>query len=443
MAEILRSGGVEVHWVEGPFELGERRLPGNAFVLRADQSFRPFLMEMLDSPAYPMLREGGVDGEVIRPYDVTSWRLPDLLHVRVLPIEDREDLQGWELSEVEEVQWPAATITGAPFVLPCSDNRSFAVVQKLLAAGVDVRRLTESVDGAQRGDFVVFEAGDPVLELARSKGAHRARALGEDPGPAARKLRRPRLLIFSPWGGSMDEGWTRLVLERHGFAFERLRPGDLDPGDSNAARKLRGRADVILLPSIRRETLENGAQSAGQSRLHDALWPEEYRMGLGGAEVGALLRAFVQQGGSLVCLDQSVAWAIEHLGLPVRSALTDLPRDRFYAAGTLLRAEFETVDPLAWGMPARAAVYFARGTGFKPIAWPQETAVSAVYDVKDVWVAGFLVGEEYVEGLPAVVDIPVGEGHVVLFGFSPQRRAQTEATYKLLFNAIVRAGMGS
>ena len=50
--------------------------------------------------------------------------------------------------------------------------------------------------------------------------------------------------------------------------------------------------------------------------------------------------------------------------------------------------------------------------------------------------SGWLLGPEYVSGKPAVVEASVGEGSVVLFGFQPNYRAQSVATWPMLFNAL-------
>ncbi len=60
----------------------------------------------------------------------------------------------------------------------------------------------------------------------------------------------------------------------------------------------------------------------------------------------------------------------------------------------------------------------------------------ARYGDQDVLLSGWLEGEDMIAGRAAVVEAPVGTGRVVLFGFPVQHRAQSYATFRLLFNAL-------
>lgn len=426
LADILHAGGVELHRATSALRFGDHLVDAGAWVVRADQPFRPFVMEMLGDVEYPMITQ--VDGSVIRPYDVTAWRLSELLGVRVLAVDDRGDLADFDLRRVDPSAESRGETLRGDVIVPATDLASHALVHAAFAAQKPVERFVH--EGATY--YRVRGVDDALAGFAAD-----VRAI-DVPVVAPEAITAPRVAIFSPWGGSMDEGWTRLVLDRHAVRHRRIRPGEPELRSAEDGRRLRRTTDVLILPSVGRNELENGRQSAGESRVADALWSEEYRRGLGKGDAGAALRAFVEDGGTLVALNHASPWAVDHLGLPVDVQLDGVDRDEFYAPGTLIRGVIDTSHPLAAGMPAEAAFYFARGYAFRPQAWPRPTAVVARYAETDVRVAGFVTGEQKLAGRPALVEIPVGAGRVVLFGFSPQRRAQTDGTFKFLLNALLR-----
>lgn len=437
LARILHDGGVELHRAAASLGFGDHRVQPGAWVVRADQPFRPFVVEMLGRTEYPVVRGG--DDEVVRPYDVTAWRLSELLGVRVLEVNDRAALDAFALERVVPTPRPEAVLPKDRRALfAARDLASHAVVHAALGAGARVTRASATLDRAP-ADFLVEAADAASLRAWTQAAGAVAREVADDELVLERDpLRRPRVAIFSPWGGSMDEGWTRLVFDRYGVDYRRARPGDPNLRGEADGRRLRRDTDVFVLPSIAAGILETGAQSAGRARVHDALWPEEYRQGLGAGDAGTALRSFVEDGGILVAINHSVPWAVEHLGLPVAVELGQAEPEDFYAPGTLVRGAMDLSHPLAAGMPSDPAFYFTSGYALRPLAWPRPTAVVARYAARDVLVAGFLTGEERLRGRPAMLEIPVGEGRVILFGFSPQRRAQTDGTFKLLLNSLLR-----
>lgn len=420
IAEILHSGGVELHRTTAPVEFGDHRVDAGALVIRSDQPFRPFVLEMLGRTEYPMIQE---DGQTVRPYDVTAWRLSELLGVRTIEVEDATALSGFALVPDDGGPTAAPDFDATRARLAATDLASHAFANAAIAAGHRVGRRPD-------GDFVV-EA--PAEALTRLRDAEGAVLHPTDEAGAIDPLRRPRIALYSPWGGSMDEGWTRLVLERYGFALERIRPGEPELDAEALGRRLRARYDVILVPSIDAAELRDGSDGSGRPRMGDAAWPPQYRRGIG-ADAGLGLRGFAAAGGTVIAISASTPWLVEAMGLPVMAVGGTAAET--YAPGTLVRIEIAADSSLSPGMGRRASAYYASGYAFTPQAWPEPTEVVATYARRDLLVAGFLDGADALAGRPAIVQLPVGRGRVILFGFHPQRRAQTEGTFKLLFNAL-------
>jgi len=58
-------------------------------------------------------------------------------------------------------------------------------------------------------------------------------------------------------------------------------------------------------------------------------------------------------------------------------------------------------------------------------------------DADDILLSGTLANGEGLAGRPQVVDVPVGDGHVVMFSIRPFWRWQTQGTFPIGFNAIL------
>jgi hypothetical protein len=104
----------------------------------------------------------------------------------------------------------------------------------------------------------------------------------------------------------------------------------------------------------------------------------------------------------------------------------------------LLRVVIDPAHPLGYGLPRELAVLFMESAAFE-LRGKGATSV-AHYPASNPNLSGWILGEKHLEGKSALVDVPYGDGHVVLIGFLPYFRAQTRGTYKVLFNAIARAG---
>jgi hypothetical protein len=238
------------------------------------------------------------------------------------------------------------------------------------------------------------------------------------------RVRAPRIGMYQPFGGgNMDEGWTRWVLEQYGFKYATLHNADVRAGS------LKNKYDAIILPDQGSAQMING--SSGPS-----IRPE-YSGGIGTDGVEAL-KAFVAGGGTLITLGAASGFAIENFAVPVRDLKRGLSRDQHFAPGTILKIEVDTTHPVGYGMAAETygfynnSPFFALVEGFAS----QRTTVVARYPNSEVVASGWLRGEELMTGRAAVVSVEMNPGRIVLFGLRPQHRAQTHATFPMLFNAL-------
>ena len=434
LVEILRENGLEASRADEDFLASDgRRYPAGSVVFLAAQPYRPFLLEMMERQRYPEVRESPETKDIYEPYDVTAWTLPLMMGVDWIRVDQPSEVR---LSRLEGAPWPAEPFRGAAkacAVLPASSNASVNLVNRLLARGVRVERALEAFRADGRafapGDFLVPGAAladvrDPVLS-----------PVGLTPWPAVRHatLKSPRIGLYKAWLPEADEGWTRFVLEQYGFRYTSL---------DNAAMKARGlraRFDVIVLPNLSREQILDGRRKAEDGQAYFEPLPPPYDGGIGKDGV-ANLKAFVEEGGTLVCLSASSALPIEEFNLPVRDGVAKARPAEFALPGTLVNLIVDPTHPLGFGMPERCVAFCTGGPVFTtspPGAGTGRAVVARYPEHEDQVVAsGWARGAALMANRAAVVEAGLGRGHVVLLGPRVQHRAQMVGTYRLLFNAL-------
>jgi len=250
-------------------------------------------------------------------------------------------------------------------------------------------------------------------------------------GPSGARI-MAKLAVYKSHSPTMDEGWTRWVLEHQSiFLYSSLEDHEVRAGN------LRAKYNAIIIPDQGRAAILNGYRKGAM--------PDEYTGGLGEQGVKAL-REFVEAGGTLVCLNRASDFAIEQFKLPVRDVVDGLPRTDFYVPGSILRIELDTNDPIAKGMPKESIAWVENSPvfdidqsfgGIEFVQEPSNVRVIARYPRdKDPLLSGWLLGAGRIKGKAALVEVRLGKGRIILFGFRPQYRGQSLATYPLLFNAI-------
>lgn len=247
----------------------------------------------------------------------------------------------------------------------------------------------------------------------------------------------------------MDEGWTRWVFddapcaENENIIDQEIKANNFNqkkPPFSGLNEKLRiekglndPRYRTIIFPDQSPNQMLNGYAKGTM--------PDEYTGGIGKDGV-ANLRKFVEAGGTLVFLNRASDFAIREFDLPVKDVTEGLPRKDFYIPGSILRTELDTNHPIAKNMPKESIAWFEDSPAFEiktdPLALTNNFKIIATYpkDPKNILLSGWALGAEKLAGKAALVEFTIGKGKIILFGFRPQYRGQSLATFPLLFNSI-------
>jgi hypothetical protein len=186
--------------------------------------------------------------------------------------------------------------------------------------------------------------------------------------------------------------------------------------------------------------LLSGADIAGGGLANiDVLIIADEPRGFGPNPPIVAVDAFVQSGGTLVCLNRSSPFAIDQLKLPVTNVVAGLGRQEFFTAGSLLQVHTDATHPVIAGMPAEAPVFVQNSPVFETREGFRGTVIARYPETGSPLVSGYLLGDTYLKGKAAALDVEHGSGHVVLIGFRPQWRGQTFGTFRVLFNAALYA----
>jgi len=448
LIELLLEHGVEVMRLTEPAAVDGVNLSAGDWVVPLAQPYRPFVKEVMEVQRYPV-RHYTPGGEVIRPYDITSWSLP--LHFGVAAIELETRPEGFDellapFGGMDPVVPDFASDWGV--ALDPRDNASYRAVFSAFGSGAEVYRaptgLTVGGEVLPPGAFVIE---DPPADLMQHGATARSYALEARPSVELQAISKPRVALIETWFHDMDAGWTRYLLKKYGIPFTLLRPGDVAETD------LSGNFDVLIFPDADSDILSTGKyKSNGEYQIND--YRPEYRQGLG-EDGSKKVDAFIEGGGLVVAWGRSTELFFDDLvfgegddalefALPVSDDSESLSEQGLYAPGSLLAVDLVTDHPVTWGMPSRFGV-FTRGRPVLGTSLPvliADRRVLGVFPGEDILLSGYAEEVELLAERPAMVWVRAGRGQLVFFGFQPQFRASTPGTFKLLFNSILLPEVG-
>ncbi|WP_159467412.1 M14 metallopeptidase family protein [Dyadobacter sp. 3J3] len=442
----LIKAGIQVQKASGDFVVAGKKYPAGSYIVKSNQAFRPHILDMFEPQDHPNdFQYAG--GPPIRPYDGAGWTLAYQMGVsfdRVL-----SDFSGpfvtlpyGELQMVKTVI-PSGSVAG--YELSPAVNNSFIYVNDLLAAGLEVFRIS---NGKDQGTFFVPASAKAksALEKSSAQLGTSVKTVGKRPVNLT-KVVPARIALWDNYGGSMPSGWVRWIMEQYHFPIQLVYAKDIDAGN------LRKKYDLILFVTRAVPGVGNarpGAEEYVRKEAKEEEVPAEFHSQMGSLTVTKsvpALKTFMEEGGSVFTIGTSTSLAY-HIGLPVRNALMEmtaagierpLPNDKYFIPGSVLEVAVDSTQKTTWGMGSKSDIYFDASPVFnlsseavakgmiKPLMW---------FDSNKPLRSGWAWGQAYLQDGVAAFEANVGKGKLIAFGPEITFRAQSYGTFKVLFNQL-------
>jgi len=463
MINLLLGQRIEVGRAVQPISVKEGKFPAGTFVVRMDQPYRNYALDLLAPQKFPK------DAE-FQPYDDISWALPVHFGLAATPVED-EQIMKVSLDPVHEEIAAIGRVSGTGPVFLLRDSGQ----EGLLAARVMLANFkVEIVEKPFKNNDNEYPAGSWVLapqEGLAAKLGEAASGLGLDfesaralPDVARHESPLPRIALWHPWVDTQMIGWLRLVFDRQGISYAILRDDDIRAGG------LTGQFDVIIhgdsgedlkdqIHGLDRKFSPLAYTKTAEFPTHGSPASSDDITGGIGWTGMANLQRFVEDGGTLITLGNGSTLALDGGMAPrVRRARGG---SAVWTPGVELTARFLRAEhPINYGYSERTSVFRSSypvysvrrvDRGLVVLQWgtrpPKELREDESEEEKQpkegeakippLLVSGGIKGEDILEGQPAILDIPVGKGRVLAYNFNPVYRELNRSDYRLLWNALL------
>jgi zinc carboxypeptidase len=446
----LLYNGVDVHRATSDFMVGGTGYPAGSYVVKANQAFRPHVLDMFEKQQHP--NDFAFPGAPpTAPYDNTGWTLAWQMGIDFDRIMEGFDGPFELIPDVMDAP-PAGVVAGASDAtgyLTDHINDAFIAVNRVLAAGGVARWYTDEVDvdgqSFPPGAFYLEADRDMIETLAAEKGLSFV-GVTERPLGNTMELQPVKIGLWDRYGGSMPSGWTRMILEDFEFDFDVLFAPDFDEGDLSEYDVLVFEDGAIpAMPGAEGGSGRGGFGGFGRRGGPDpATVPAEYRRRMGqvtAEETVPQILDFVREGGAAIAIGSSANLAY-HAGLPVENHLMvngqPLTREDYFTPGSILDMKVEQASPLTHGFDDRANVLFSHSPTFSLAADAESRGVRRIgwFDSPNALRSGWAWGGQYLEDGVGMIEADYGQGKMFIFGPKITFRAQPHGTFGFLFNGI-------
>ena len=438
--KTLQDMSVEIHKATKPFKVGNLTYPEDSYVIFSSQTARPFLISLLSRTDYrDSLWVRTPDGTPMMNYDFATQTMAEFKGVEVVKA---NHLPEGEFAKVEDINPPPGKVDDSKYgyLVDCRINDSFKAVNLLHKEKINVNRTQTPIklsdDTLPSGTFYIPKASKTKLKKIAEQTNIVFHSLNQEPVFKHSPIKPLKVAVYQRmWGGNMDEGWTRWLLEQFYFDYTTVKDEDVKNELDNY--------DVLILPSdstalITGEGVEEYYEKRYKGVFTAPVLPPEYKTGIGEDGVEKV-KEFVENGGTLVALYESSEFAIEKLGIPVKNVLKEIKPKDFHCPGSTIWVNVDNTHPLGYGVPKKSLILLRGNHAFaiKGNHNNDHYKVVISYPEENMKQSGWLIGEKHLARKAALIEAKKKEGKVILYGFAPQSRALTDATFKFFFNALV------
>src|SRR3984957_8049188 len=244
----LLAQGIEVHQAASPLVLKEGTFAAGTYVVRLDQPYRNYALDLLAPQQYP--------SEAGEPYDDVSWELPAHYHVTAIASADPQ-IRSAGLVLLHEAPQPPGHVSGSGPVYVMQDTGQEGLLEaryRLARFKIAIAERPFNLAGVDYPAGSWLLAPQPGLAAALRDTAA---ALGLEfenaastPSVLSHEAPVPRLGIWVPWADTDTIGWARYALDQRHIPYVYVRDEDIRAGN------LQRRFDVLLYGHVDLELAE-------------------------------------------------------------------------------------------------------------------------------------------------------------------------------------------
>ncbi|MCX6287825.1 MAG: M14 family metallopeptidase [Bacteroidetes bacterium] len=438
LVNLLMEHGIAVYQLQGDILVSGLTVAKGSIVVPLAQPFRSFIKEILEKQKYPV-RHYTPDGEVMKPYDIASWSLPLHRGVNCFEVDSLIPDLGSKMKLVIEPFWLKTPLPDNYFAarFPVSNNESFKAIFIARSKGLEVTRNA-------RGDFFIKRDGGkkPKLDSLVNLMGVSPEFLPAGSEIPSNPVKIARIALVETFMHDMDAGWTRFIFDTYTVPYKILHPGEFEKTDFIKD------FDLVIFPDNEKSILMEG-KNESDGQIYPTSYPPEYTKGIGKKGMAKLMD-FFNQGGRILSwgastelftglLSVKAADTSREFRLPVRDISKRLTKEGLFCPGSFVSMNLVSDNPLTAGMPSSTGIFF-RGEPVFATSIPcfdMDRRVIGKFPEENILLSGYCEKPEKLADKSVMVWLKKGKGQLILYGFGPQFRASTQATYKLLFNPLL------